>query len=307
LWPLLAILSLTVSSDSVAAEIRAGAAAYANLTDQASRTSQRAKVLHCIDELGLSRPEELITRRVSVDELRTTPMMLGGIVIHLDLVFRSSVSATEVVFTAGAGIVRVAEHPRLTGFPIGVVLAQPTARLVQRRAELFDPEGPAPGESDLIMPYALAASPPRLGAGVGLLRAVLEDVAALDGHAGRSTRVVTFSPLTGMRARLIRLVDEGAAWARAMKQHPGVDGDLLRGQLFDLLANQRLPESMPEPARSWLVAESRRFAESTDYAVGNFHRQMGAHLVGLTDGADPDDSDAMWARAYFDYGVPSAS
>lgn len=300
-----AILTIAVSIDALAAEIRAGAAAYANMIDQPSRTSQRAHVLHLLDQLKLERGCKLITRRVSSDDLRSHSMMLGAIVIHLDLVFRSSVAAGEVVFTADRGIVRVAEHPQLKGFPIGVVLVQPTRRLVRRRRELFAEDGGVLGETDVVMPYALAASPPRLGAGAGLLRAVLADVAELDSGSGRSTRVVTYSPLTGMRARVIRLVDDGAAWTANMARRPETDGDLLKRQLLDLLASRHLPESITEPARSWLMAESREFAESADYAVGNFHRGMGAHLVGLTDGGDPYDSDSMWARAYFDYGVPS--
>ncbi len=259
----------------------------------------RATVLHQLDQLKLPR-EGLVTRRVSPEELRGDPTLRGAAVIHFDLVFRSSVSAEEVIFTARSGLARVAYHPRLPGFPVGIALAQPTRKLVRVRSEIFERSGPSLEEAPVLMPYAVAASPGRKGAGAALLRAILDDAAALP----TPPRVVTFSPLTGMRARVIRLVNDGAAWAEASAQHPGVDHALVREQLLALLSCEKLPDEVPQPARAWLAAEGARFAESPKYAVGCFHRAMGAALVGLTDGADPWDSDALWARAYFDYGVP---
>lgn len=258
----------------------------------------RAAVLHQLDQLGLVRAGPVVTRRVTGDELRKSAMLRGAAVIHLDLVFRSSVSALEIAFTADRGVVRFAYHPALDEFPIGVVLVQPVARLVRRRAELFDPASPSMADAPVVMPYAVAASPARLGAGAALLRATIADAAE---HG--SPRVVTFSPVTGIRARVIRLVDDPPAWAEATAGLEGIDGTALRNQLLALLAHQQLPDIVPEPARTWLLAEGRRFAESREYAVGNFHRAMGAHLIGLTEAADPYDSDALWARAYFDYGT----
>jgi hypothetical protein len=279
-------------------EIRHGAADYAGLVDQATRTSVRARVLHLMDSLELERDEAITTRRVSGDEVRFSRALRGAIVIHLDLVFRSSVSADEVLDTARRGIVRIAEHPRLPEVPVGVVLAAPTRRLAQQRAELFDPDGPALGASDVVMPYALAASPGRLGAGTKLLRAIVADCHALS----RAPRVVTLSPLTGMRARVIRMVDDAQVWTRLRADQPDVDCEMLRDQLLDLLGRGLAPEVLGEPSRSWLSSEARSFAEDDTYAVGNFHRGMGASLVGVCDSADARDSDAMWARAYFDYG-----
>lgn len=282
-----------------------GAARYATLVDQASRTTVRAEVLHLLDRLDLPTGSAIVTRRVTSAELRTDALLRGSAVIHLDLVFRSSVTASEISFTADNGIVRFAFHPELERFPIGVVLVAPVSKLVRRRAELFDRESPAMADAPVVMPYAVAASPGRLGAGAALIRAVIDDAA----REGAKPRVVTFSPLTGMRARVIRLVDDAPAWAEVCAELTNVDGAELRRQLLELLGHHVLPGHLPEPARSWLSAEGRRFADSTDYGVGNFHRAMGAGLVGLTDAADPHDSDALWARAYFDYGVadPQAS
>ncbi len=284
--------------DDVARRMRSGAVAYATLTDQASRTMMRAEVLHLLHKLELGGPGKPATRPVESAELAASAQLRGAILMHLDLVFRASVSSEEIAFTAEHGILRVAEHTALEGFPIGVVLAQPTARLVRHRRELFDEAGPQLGASPLVMPYALAASPPRLGAGASLLRAVVADSAALASPA----RVVTFSPLTGMRARVIRMVDDGVAWAASASAHQGFDLAAARTQLLDLLEISTLPGELPEPARTWLAVEARAFAESNSYAVGNFHRRMGAALAGLTEAADREDSDSMWARAYFDYG-----
>ncbi|HUH03918.1 MAG TPA: hypothetical protein VML75_18105 [Kofleriaceae bacterium] len=280
------------------AAIRDGAARYAGLTDQPSRTTERARLLHLLERLRLSRGAPIITRRVSGAELRADPVLRGAAVVHLDLMFRSSVTADEVLFTANRGIVRLGFHSQLEDVPVGVVLAQPCRRLVRSRAELFDVKGPQLGESSVVMPYAVAASPGRVGVGGELIRACIADCAKLSSPP----RVVTLSTLTGMRARVIRMVD-----GVSPLDPRDADSAVLRAQLLELLAVGEQPETVPEPARSWLAAENRLFAASTDYAVGNFHRAMGASLVGLSEGADPSDSDALWARAYFDYGLATSS
>lgn len=277
------------------AAIREGAGRYAGLTDQPSRTTERARLLNLLERLRLPRGADLTTRRVSAADLRADPVLRGAAVVHLDLMFRSSVTSNEVMFTAHRGIVRLGFHPELEDVPVGVLLAQPCRRLVRTRAELFEADTPDLGAADVVMPYAVAASPGRLGVGRALIRACIADCAEL----ASPPRVVTFSPLTGMRARVIRMVDGVTPLDPRGIAEPAV----LREQLLGLLAVGELPDALPEPARTWLAAENRVFAASTEYAVGNFHRAMGASLVGLTEGADPSDSDALWARAYFDYGL----
>ncbi len=272
------------------------------MVDQASRTSLRAHLLFLIDQIELTRGQPVVTRRVDADALRADIALRGAVIIHLDLMFRSSVVAEEILHTAERGVLRVAYHPELSGFPVGVFLAQPTAHIVRTRSELFERTAPRWGETDLVMAYAMATSPPRLGAGARLFSDFLDDCRALE----RTPRVVAFSPLTGMRARVIRIVDEGwSEVAQALGEAaPELDAGELREQLLELLAAGRLPAEIPEPAASWLSSESERFAASSEYSVGNFHRSLGAELHGLAERADPDDSDSMWARAYFDYGVP---
>jgi hypothetical protein len=287
--------------EDVGREIRRAASQYATIADATSRMSLRARVLGLIDELDLAREEGVITRQVSAEALQGDSALRGSIVMHLDLVFRSSVSASEVLFTAAHGMLRIAEHPALDGFPIGVVLALPTRGMVRHRRELFDEKGPELSRADMLMIFALATSPPRLGAGVKLLEAVKEEAGGHD----PPVRMMAFSPLTGLRARVIRLVDDDDAWRENLADHADLagEGEILREQVLDLLPRETLPDFLPEPASSWLSAEARSFARSTEYGVGNFHRSMGATLVGVADGGDPKDSDAMWARAYFDYGA----
>ena len=296
-----------LARNDVGRQIRAAAAEYATIADPTSRTSVRARVLQMIDQLGLEQGV-ITTRPVSAEILQSNATLRGAIVLHLDLVFRSSVTASEVMFTSARGFVRIAEHESLAGFPVGVLLALPGQTLVRSRRELFSEDGPALADAPMLFVYALATSPPRLGAGAALLRS------ASDACAGLSRpELIAFSPLTGLRARLIRLVDDPAAWEEmaAASGAGGVDTELLRTELLDLLARSTMPDFMPEPARSWLAAEARVFAASKDYTVGNFHRARGAKLTGVADGGDPKDSDAMWARAYFDYGhgtgTPSGS
>ena len=288
---------------TVVRRIRDGIIRYANLVDQTSRTSERAQMLQLIDQLEIGRGE-VVTRRVDSRELRANGLLRGAALIHLDLVFRVSLTVEEILLTADQGVVLLATHPDAEDLPIGVIVAQPTTKLVRKRRELFR-DVPRLDEAGTLMPFALAASPARLGAGAALVRAIMAEC----GQVASRPRVVTFSPLTGMRARVIRLVDEGWETGRRSRAatNPGVDLDLLRAQLLELLATDLLPETVPEPARSWLVGETGRFAASPDYQVGNFHRSMGASLVGLVNCADPRDSDALWSRAYFDHGRPEAA
>jgi hypothetical protein len=284
-------------------EIREGITRYAKLVDQTSRTSQRAQVLHLMDKLDLA-PGRVVTRRVDGAELRADGLLRGAAVIHLDLVFRTSLSIEEILLTTDQGVVILATHPDAEDLPIGVIVAQPTTKLVRKRRELFR-DVPRLDEAGTLMPFALAASPGRLGAGAALLRAIM----LVCGQVASRPRVVTFSPLTGMRARVIRLVDQGWETVRRLQAatNPGVDFELLHAQLIELLSADLLPENMPEPARSWLIGETGRFAASSEYQVGNFHRAMGASFVGLVNCADPRDSDALWSRAYFDHGRPEAA
>jgi hypothetical protein len=287
--------------DDIYRELREGVTRYANVVDQTSRTSIRARLLHLLDDLHLQR-EPVATRRVTGREARADSFLLGAVSVHLDLVFRTSITPEEILSTADHGLLLLAVRPDLDDLPIGVMLAQPTTGLVRHRRDLFYMPPPL-AESGTMMPFALAATPPRLGAAAALFAAVMRACAELPSRP----RVVTLSPMTGMRARLIRLVDDGWDAARASAGSlPGADPAVVRAQLFALLEAERLPAHIPEPSRGWLEAEAERFARSRDYAVGNFHRALGASLVGLAHGADPSDCDSLWARAYFDHGRPES-
>ncbi len=241
---------------------------------------------------------DLTTRHVNPEDLSADAVLRGAIVMHLDLVFRSSVSANEVALTAEHGLVLVAMHPDLDGFPVAVVLASAAEQLLETRDQLFAaPERDFP-EADIVMPYALAASPRGLGAG----RALLVEMIRRCGVVAEVPRVTTFSPLTGMRAHVMRCVDDPGEWARVLSRDGEVDGKKLQRQLLDLLVFDRLPEEISDPARGWLRREATDFARSQAYRVGNFHRRMGAELVGVLEDADPGDSDSLWWRAWFDYG-----
>lgn len=283
-------------------EMRAGAVRYATAGDRASKTTLRAQVLSLMDKLALDAAKPVSTRRVFATELSSGSVLGGAIVMHLDLMFRAATTVDEVLFTATRGIVRVAFHDELPEFPVGVALALPSAGLLSTRAELFS-QTPPPEAVDRLSLYALATSPARLGAGAMLVRALASDCRQQPGSPG----MVAFSPLTGMRARVIRLVDDARAWAECTAQDPAIDGDELRKQLLALLAHEIMPATLDEPVATWLANEARAFASSPAYVVGNFHRAMGATLVGVADRADAADIDALWARAHFDYsGTPAA-
>ncbi len=279
-------------------QIRDEAGGYAELLDQVSRTSARARVVSLLDELQLRPTPGFTIADVTPDALSADAVLRGAIVMHLDLVFRSSVSRAEVAFTTERGVVKVAMHPDLDGFPVAVVLASATERLSESRDQLFaEPEREFP-DADIVMPYALAASPRGLGAG----RELLAELVRRCGAAAKPPRITTFSPLTGMRAHVMRCVDDPSEWARVLERNSEVDRKQLRGQLLALLAFERLPEEIPDPARSWLRREATDFARSQHYNVGKFHRGMGAALAGILEDADPADNDALWWRAWFDYG-----
>jgi hypothetical protein len=287
---------LTAAIDT-AREIRAAALEYATVLDPSTRMSVRARTLTLIEKLDLYRGPEVSTRRVSAGELQSDAALRGAIVMHCDLVFRSSVTASEVLFTATRGILRIAEHAQLDGFPIGALLALPTDGLVQSRHQMFEDSAPSLSNADTLMVFALATSPPKLGAGALLMRAAIYDCR----EYSPPPRAVAFSPLMGLRARVIGKADDEQAWKNVAAE-VGDDADRLKEQLSDLLARSKRPDFGAEPAKSWLAAEARTFAASEAYTVGNFHRSMGAPLAGVPDEADSSDSDALWARAYFDYG-----
>jgi hypothetical protein len=274
----------------VAAEIRAEAAEYAAVGDSASRTSLRARVLDLMDAVALS-PGGVRVRALQEGELRGDPVLRGAVLMHHDLVSRAPLTSFEVAFTVTRGSVLVAEHPGLPGFPVGVALALPATRRPAHRRELFDDMGPIFERAELVVLYGLATNPARLGAGAALVRAT-----KVEGRrSSRGPRLTAFSPLTGLRARVIRAVDDPTV----LRGHP--DEPALRDQLSELLGLSMLPPHLPDPARSWLAAEAQTFAADPSYKVGAFHRHMGASLAGVADLADEVDSDAMWSRAHFDY------
>jgi hypothetical protein len=271
-------------------DMRAEAAEYAAIGDGASRTSLRARVLALMDALELP-PAPIRVRAVAESEARGDAVLRGAVLMHHDLVSRSPLTSFEVAFTATRGSLLVAEHPDLVGFPVGVALALPAAARPRHRRDLFDDDGPIFERAERVVLYALATNPPRLGAGAALVKA-----ARLEGRrSNRLAQLTAFSPLTGLRARVIRLVDDPAG----LEAHP--DATALHEQLSALLALSLLPPHVPEPARSWLAAEAAAFAADPAYKVGGFHRHLDATLVEVADFADEVDSDAMWARANFDY------
>lgn len=260
------------------------------------RASARAELLGLIDKLSLSRAP-LRSERIETARFQQDALIQGAIRAHLDLAFRSPPDPGELMVVATRGITRVAWHPELEDFPIGVALALPARRLVESRAELLADDAPAQGAANLIV-FALATHPPRLGAGSLLLRAVQGD----SRRFSPPPQLFAFSPLIGLRAAVIRRVDDPRRWAETLTEHPDLDGDALREQVLGALARDRAFDETPEPLATWLAGEARAFAASPDYTVGQFHLSQGAKLVGVCDRGDPRDSDAMWARALFDYG-----
>lgn len=282
----------------VAHEIVRGAQEYAATLEPSTRTSVRARVLALMDRFAFGEGT-VAARRVSPEELSSNSLLRGAVQLHMDLVFRASLSSEELLFTAAHGWVYVATHSGFADFPVGVALALPARRIVRRMDELFASEVVTLDDAGAVVLYSMATNPPRLGAGACLID-TLKGVAS---GLTKEPALVAFSPLTGMRARVIRLVDDPVAWSEVGRDGDGLDTSLLREQLYELLAMHSMPTEVPQPARDWLSAEAMRFAASSQYRAGSFHRSMGARLVGLAECGDPSDGESMWMRAYHEYDV----
>jgi hypothetical protein len=282
-----------VSNEDLGRDIHAGVVEYASVADRASRMSTRARVLGWIDKLKLE-PKPLRTELVGERRLQEDQGLRGAVVMHLDLASRSAPTSSELLFTAATGRVAIAVHPDLPEFPVGVALLLPCEGLPKGRRSLFSDQGTSWDVASVCALYALATNPGGLGAGRSLLEVCRRETR-------RDQRFVAYAPLTGLRARIIQLVDDPDAWQEGTGALSGAERDELARQLADLLARTTLPDLLDEPALSFLAAEARTFADSPSYSVGRFHRHMGATLVGIDDGGDPSDCDAMWSRAYFEY------
>lgn len=269
---------------------------YAAVREPPLRASARAELLGLIDQLSLPRAP-LRSERIEAARFQRDALIQGAIRAHVDLAFRSPPDPGELMVVATRGIIRVAWHPELEEFPVGVALALPARRLVESRAELFAEDASAQGAPFLIV-FALATNPPRLGAGSLLLQALRGDSRRSSPPSG----LLAFSPLTGLRAAVIGRVDDPRRWAEAVAEHPDLDAEALREQVLEALARDRAFDETPEPLATWLAGEARAFAASPGYTVGRFHQSQGGSLVRVCDRGDPRDSDAMWARALFDYG-----
>jgi len=261
---------------------------YSFLVSETSRASVRAQLIHVLGRASVARPMHIMTRRVMAWELKQKHRLLGAIRMQLDLGFRASLSAEEIIDAARSGIVRIALHPQLPGFPVGVALALPSHALPRTRDELLHGHTSAETGSvghAFVVPFAIATNPTGLGSGAALINALANDCDDLPS----CPRLVTFSPLTGLRARVIRAVDEDTI------------GEQVRDELRFLLRSRRYPAQPPRLADAWLHREAQQLATSDDYAAGKFHRATGGTFLGVAPRADRDDCDAMWMRAYFDY------
>ena len=267
---------------------------YAGASEPELRASARAQLLTLIDRLEL-KPAQLTTERIDSGRFQASASLRGALRAHLDLAFRSASKPAELLGVATRGICRVAWHPDLAGFPIGVALALPASHLPRSRAELFADDSVTLAGAPLAILFALATNPARLGAGSRLIR----DLSADCGQFTPRPRLVAFSPLTGLRVQAIHLLDDEEAWAAASAGCE--DPQLLRQQISEALSGERLPESMAEPFASWLAEQARIYAHSSRYVVGRFHRRLGGSLIGIAHHADPDDPGSLWARALFDY------
>ena len=252
----------------------------------------RARILGLIDKLALE-AKPLLVRRVTEEELQTNVAIRGAIILHLDFASRSALTSSELIFTAATGRVLIAEHPDLAGFPIGITLILPSAKLPVGRRDLFTSGARGWGVEAYAIQYALATNPGGLGAGRAL-------VTAAKTEAG-SAKLVAYAPLTGLRARIIQVVDDQNTWDAVASAMSAEDAKVLMRQLTDLLARDTLPDFVDEPAASFLSKEADEFSSTTSYRVGEFHRRMGATLVGVDNGGDSSESDSMWARAYLEY------
>lgn len=283
------ILRRAVGNDEVGKAICAGAAEYAS-SDPATRVGIRARIVKLIDSLGL-KPQPLRIRTISGIELQSSQLR-GSLIMHLDLASRSPQVSSELFYTAAAGRILVAEHDDIEGFPVGVCLLLPMAQPPVGRGSLFNNDN-AWGNAPMVVAYGLATNPGGLGAG----RALCEAAAKEAGGA----QLLAYAPLTGLRARIIQVVDDAEVWAAASSSLSEGQATLLKSQLTDLLGRDTVPESLEEPAVTFLQGEAREFATSERYRVGQFHKHMGGRLAGVDDASDPSESDSMWARAYFEY------
>lgn len=279
-------------NDEVGTEIVAGAVEYATVADRSSRMTIRARIIGLIDRVALE-PKPLKVRQVYESELVTDTGVRGALILHLDFASRSAITSSELIFTAASGRVLVAEHPDLPGFPVGITLLLPGDELPSGRRDLFNRKGQGWGASKYALQYALATNPGELGAGRALMDRARREAAG--------ATLVAYAPLTGLRARIIQVVDDSNTWAAVAGKLSEQDAATLLRQLTDLLARDTLPDFIDEPAATFLKTEAREFAQSQAYRVGNFHRHLGARLIGVDDGGDPSESDSMWARAYLEY------
>ncbi len=281
-----------VRNDEVGRAIVEGATEYASFADRGSRMTVRARILGLIDKLALE-AKPLLVRRVTEDELQNEVAIRGAIILHLDFASRSAITSSELIFTAATGRVLVAEHPDLSGFPVGITLLLPSAKLPVGRRDLFVSGARGWGAEAYAIQYALATNPGGLGAGRALLTAAKSEVG--------SAKLVAYAPLTGLRARIIQVVDDQDTWNKVALKMTADDAKVLLRQLTDLLARDTLPDFVDEPAASFLSQEATAFSETASYRVGEFHRHMGATVVGIDNGGDSSESDSMWARAYLEY------
>jgi hypothetical protein len=269
-----------------------GATEYASFADKGSRMTVRARILGLIDKLALQ-PKPLLIRRVTEEELRKDTAIRGALILHLDFASRSALTSSELIFTAATGRVLVADHPDLAGFPVGITLLLPSADLPAGRRSLFASKARGWGAEAYAVQYALATNPGGLGAGRALLTAAKSE-------AG-SAKLVAYAPLTGLRARIIQVVDDDTTWKSVAAKFSEADAKVLLRQLTDLLARDTVPDFVDEPAATFLRTEADAFSKSSQYRVGEFHRHLGARLVGIDTGGDSTESDSMWARAYLEY------
>lgn len=279
-------------NEEVGRAIVEGATEYASFADRGSRMTVRARILGLIDKLALE-AKPLLVRRVTEDELQKDVAIRGAIILHLDFASRSALTSSELIFTAATGRVLIAEHPDLSGFPVGITLILPSAKLPVGRRDLFAGGVRGWGAEAYAIQYALATNPGGLGAGRALITAAKSEAGA--------AQLVAYAPLTGLRARIIQVVDDPDTWNVIAAKMSTDDAKVLLRQLTDLLARDTLPDFVDEPAATFLREEATAFSKTARYRVGEFHRHMGATLTGIDAGGDSSESDSMWARAYLEY------
>ncbi|MBL4635955.1 MAG: hypothetical protein JKY56_18990 [Kofleriaceae bacterium] len=260
--------------------------------DRSVRVTARAHILGLMDKLALT-PKALSLRQVGEAELSSNTTLRGAMLMHLDFSSRVAPSADELAFTAATGRVLIAEHPDLQGFPVGLSLLLPSDTLPVSRQSLFSGSAKPWGEAEFVVQYGLSTNPGGLGGG----RALVEECIRLAGDR----RLIAYTPLVGLRARIIQIVDHSQVWEESSRNvHLDVK-DELREQLAELLAWEHLPTRLAEPAGEFLKSEARKFAEGAAFRLGDFHRHLGATLTGIDHGGDYQESDSMWARAYLEY------